>query len=69
MTDAPKFLVFVRSDRFTWGAHRAEQTLAEAIHVADTVVAQGIEDRAVVMEIGGVDAMPMFTWKYRAKRA
>ena len=63
-----KFLVFIRSDRFEWTFHRSETTLAEAIQIADAVVAHDVADRAVVMEVGSVDAMPMITFKSRAKR-
>ncbi len=69
MSEGPRFLVFTRSDRFAWSAHRAKHTLAEAIKVADTVVAQNVADRAVVMEVGSVDAMPMMTFKHRARKA
>ena len=42
--------------------------LKDAIRCADDIVARGDSDRAVVMEVGSVDAMPMFTFKYRTKK-
>ena len=68
---ADRFLVFVRSGKEPWHAIAATPDLARAIHEANVCVEtpreELREDRAVVMEIGGTDAMPMFTWKYRAK--
>jgi hypothetical protein len=66
MNETVRFLVFVRADRFPWALHQSCTTLDEAVATADAVVAQDVADRAVVMEVGSVDAMPMFTWKYRA---
>lgn len=68
MSDGRAFLVFIRSDRFPWGLHRSELTLDKAVKVADAVVANSVADRAVVMEVGSVDAMPMFTFRHRAKQ-
>lgn len=67
MTVDARFLVFTRSDRFPWSFHRSGASLEDAIRTADTVVTQGVADRAVVMEVGSVDAMPMFTFRHRAK--
>ncbi len=67
MNDFQHFVVFTRSDRFPWGHYGSKPTLAEATTMADNAVQLQIADRAVVMEVGSVDAMPMFTFKYRAK--
>ena len=67
--DACRFLVFTRQDRFPWGFDVAFADLKDAIRCADDIVARGDSDRAVVMEVGSTDAMPLFTWKYRAKKA
>ncbi len=63
-----KFLIFIRSDRFEWTFHRSETTLAEAVRIADAVVAHDVADRAVVMEVGSKYAMPMFTFRHRARK-
>lgn len=64
-----RFLVFVRADRHPWvplTEHFATEQAAR--EMADAVVEAEAWDRAVVMEVGSTDAMPMFTWKYRAPR-
>jgi hypothetical protein len=70
MTADAKFLVFTRSDRFPWTFHLEFSSLDSAISRANQVVAENVADRAIVMEVGSVDAMPMFTFRHRAvKRA
>lgn len=57
-----QFLVFTRSDRHPWqlDIEGTFWSLASAIEKADEATA----DRAVVMEIGSVDALPTFTLKH-----
>lgn len=69
MNESLRFLVFTRSDRFQWGLYMSDRTLDSAVQHADAIVATAVADRAVVMEVGGVDAMPMFTFKHRAKKS
>lgn len=65
-----RFLVFIRSGKDPWHHIASTESLGLAIAEADSqmTLREGAADRAVVMEVGSVDAMPMFTFKYRAKR-
>lgn len=61
-----RFLVFSRMDRFEWALAGAYETLHVATHAADRILKEHERDRAVVMEVVGVDAMPVFIFKHRA---
>lgn len=64
-----RFLIFTRADRHPWQlAELPQEGLSVAVSVADHAVDEGGSDRAVVMEISGTDAMPMFSYRYGAKR-
>lgn len=66
-----RFLVFTRADRHPWLlSGDAQSELSTAVRMANDAVlspASGA-DRAVVMEVSGVDAMPMFSYRFGAKR-
>lgn len=63
-----RFVVFARRGKEPWFFHAFAGDLPTAKNAADIAVRVDGVDRAVVMEISGVDAMPMFTWKYGAKK-
>jgi len=63
-----RFLVFTRADRWPWGFSAAFSTEAEATAYADQLLVADETDRAVVMEVNGVDGVPLFVYRYGAKK-
>lgn len=65
------FLVFTRSDRHPWGMEFPMTGLAAAVDAARACVKstdpEVQADRAVVMEVGGTDAIPTFTYRFGVK--
>lgn len=62
----PAFLVCSKAVSGSWVADHIELDIAEAVRSANRIVATG-SAVACVMEVGGTDAVPMFTFKFATK--
>lgn len=64
-----RFLVFVRADGAGWQlVGEAHSELSIAVRLTDHAVNSEAVNRSSVMEVSGTDAMPMFTYRYGARR-
>lgn len=61
-----QFLIFRRAGDEPWRQDDTAETLAQALNFCDDILDSGQATCVCIMEVGGVDAVPMFTFRHAA---